>query len=43
MKNSSDLKKPIHLKQGMTADAEIVTQDATILQRISWSLFKMEH
>jgi exoribonuclease R len=43
IKNSSDLKKPIHLKQGMMADAEIITQDATILQRISRSLFKMEH
>lgn len=43
MKNTSDLKKPIHLKQGMMADAEIVTQDASILQRISWSLFKINH
>ena len=34
IKNSSDMKKPIHLKQGMMANAEIVTQDATILQRI---------
>jgi len=40
---SSDLKKPIHLKQGMMADAEIITQDATILQRISRSLLKMEN
>ena len=39
----SDLKKPIHLKQGMMADAEIITQDATILQRISRSLLKMEN
>jgi len=43
MRNTSDLKKPIHLKQGMTADAEIITQDASILQRISWSLFKLNH
>jgi len=42
-RNSSDLKKSIHLKQGMIADAEIITQDATIFQRISRSLFKMEH
>ena len=41
IRNSSDLKKPIHLKQGMMADAEIVTQDATILQRLSRSLFKI--
>ena len=38
VKNSSDLKRPVHLKQGMLADAEIVTQDATILQRITRSL-----
>ncbi|PWK77663.1 HlyD family secretion protein [Mucilaginibacter oryzae] len=38
--HSSDLKKPIHLKQGMTADAEIVTENATVLQRIGWSLFR---
>ncbi len=37
------LRKSIHLKQGMTADAEIVTQDASILQRIGWSLFKLQH
>jgi hypothetical protein len=39
--NTSDLKRPIHLKQGMLADAEIITQDATILQRISRSFFKI--
>ncbi|MDP9075837.1 MAG: HlyD family secretion protein [Bacteroidota bacterium] len=39
--NSSDLKKPIHLKQGMMADAEIITQDATILQRLTRSFFKI--
>lgn len=43
IKNSSDLKKPIHLKQGMMADVEIITQDETILQRISHSLIKMEN
>jgi multidrug efflux pump subunit AcrA (membrane-fusion protein) len=37
----SDLKRPIHLKQGMTADAEIVTQNATIMQRLSRSIFKV--
>jgi multidrug efflux pump subunit AcrA (membrane-fusion protein) len=41
IKNSSDLKKPIHLKQGMMADAEIVTQNATILQRLSRSFFSI--
>ncbi len=34
-------RKSIHLKQGMIADAEIVTQDATVLQRIYRSVFKM--
>jgi len=38
--NSSDLKKPIHLKQGMMADAEIITEKATILQRLTRSFFK---
>jgi len=41
IKNSSDMKKPVHLKQGMMADAEIVTQDATILQRVSRNFFKI--
>lgn len=41
IRNSSDMKKPIHLKQGMMADAEIITQDATILQRIGRSFFKI--
>jgi multidrug resistance efflux pump len=37
----SDVKRPIHLKQGMTADAEIITQDATVLQRIYRSMIKL--
>ena len=41
IQNSSDLKRPIRLKQGMMADAEIITQDATILQRVSRSFLKM--
>lgn len=41
IKNSTDLKRPIHLKQGMIADAEIITEDATILNRISRNLFKL--
>ncbi len=41
IKNSSDMKKSIHLKPGMMADAEIITQDANILQRISRNLIKM--
>lgn len=43
IKKSSDLKQPVHLKSGMLADAEIITQDGTILQRISRSLFKFTH
>jgi len=41
IRNTSDLKKPIHLKQGMMADAEIITQDATMLQRLERSFFKI--
>jgi multidrug efflux pump subunit AcrA (membrane-fusion protein) len=41
IRNASDMRRPIHLKQGMMADAEIITQEATILQRISRSMFKM--
>jgi len=41
VRSVSDMKKPIHLKQGMVADAEIITQNATILQRISHSVFKV--
>ena len=41
LKNTTDLKKPVHLKQGMLADAEIITEDATILQRVSRSLIKV--
>jgi len=40
-KEKSHLKKPIRLAQGMVADAEIITQDATILQRLSRNLFKI--
>jgi HlyD family secretion protein len=41
MIKASDMKRPIHLKQGMMADAEIITQDATILQRIGRDIVKM--
>jgi multidrug efflux pump subunit AcrA (membrane-fusion protein) len=41
IRRSSDLKMPIHLKQGMLADAEIITQNVTVFQRISRSLFKI--
>lgn len=41
IKNSTDLKKPVHLKQGMMADAEIITLDATILQRLVRSFIKV--
>nr|WP_294942624.1 HlyD family efflux transporter periplasmic adaptor subunit [uncultured Mucilaginibacter sp.] len=37
---TSDLKRPIHLKQGMTADAEIITEDATLLQRLTRNVIK---
>jgi multidrug efflux pump subunit AcrA (membrane-fusion protein) len=37
----SDLKRPVHLKPGMTADAEIVTQNATLMQRLSRSILKV--
>jgi len=41
LKQGSNLKRPIHLKQGMMADAEIITQDATMMQRLSRSLVKV--
>jgi len=41
LKNATDLKRPVQLKQGMLADAEIITEDATILQRINRNLFKL--
>jgi multidrug resistance efflux pump len=37
----SDLKRPIHLKQGMLADVDIITQDATMFQRLRRSLIKI--
>jgi hypothetical protein len=37
---SPDPQKQIHLKEGMNADAEIITEDATILQRITRNLIK---
>lgn len=39
--NFSDLKRPIHLKPGMTADAEIITENATMIQRLSRSIIKI--
>ncbi len=41
LKNTTDLRRPIHLKQGMLADAEIITEDATILKRITRNLVKV--
>jgi multidrug efflux pump subunit AcrA (membrane-fusion protein) len=41
IKSRSDMKKPVHLKQGMIADADIITQDATLLQRISRNFIKV--
>ncbi|MDN5285034.1 MAG: HlyD family efflux transporter periplasmic adaptor subunit [Mucilaginibacter sp.] len=40
-KKGTDFKKEIHLKQGMLADAEIITENATLLQRITRNLFKL--
>jgi len=37
---TSDMKKPVNLKQGMIADAEIITEDATILQRLTRNIIK---
>jgi len=37
----SDLKKNVKLKQGMIADAEIVTEDATFLQRLTRTVIKV--
>jgi len=42
-RNISDSNKPIRLKQGMTANAEIITQNATILQRLYRTLLKMNN
>jgi HlyD family secretion protein len=42
-KNTSDMNKTLHIKPGMKADGEIITQDATILQRLSRNFFKMTH
>jgi multidrug efflux pump subunit AcrA (membrane-fusion protein) len=41
--SGSDLKKRVQLKQGMLANAEIITQNATILQRLGRSLIKMQN
>lgn len=41
LKSTTDLKRPVHLKQGMMADAEIITEDATILKRITRNLLKV--
>ncbi|TFF37315.1 HlyD family secretion protein [Mucilaginibacter psychrotolerans] len=37
---ASDLKKPVQIKQGMMADAEIITEDATLLQRLTRNVIK---
>ncbi|PAW94403.1 hypothetical protein CKK33_13250 [Mucilaginibacter sp. MD40] len=39
----SDIKKNIRLKQGMVADADIVTEDATLLQRLTRNIVKAMH
>lgn len=40
---SFDTKKPVKLKQGMLADAEIITEDATLLQRLTRNIVKAMH
>lgn len=37
----TDMKKPIHLKPGLVADAEIITEDATMLQRLDRNITKI--
>lgn len=39
----SEMKRPVSLKNGMLADADIITEDASLIQRISRSLIKMLH
>jgi len=41
IQKTSDMKRPIHLKQGMAADAEIITQDATFLERIGRNIIRI--
>lgn len=37
----SELKRPLKLKNGMTADAEIITEDATLLNRLFRNITKL--
>jgi len=39
--NISDLKRAVHLKPGMMADAEIVTENATLVQRLGRSVIRI--
>jgi len=39
----SEMKRPVSLKNGMLADADIITEDASLIQRLSRSLIKMLH
>lgn len=39
----SDIRKNIKLKQGMVADADIITEDATLLQRLTRNIIKAMH
>lgn len=38
-----DIKKPAKLKQGMLADVKIITEDATLLQRLTRNVLKAMH
>jgi len=37
----SEMKRPVSLKNGMLADADVITEDASLIQRLSRSLIKM--
>ena len=37
----SEMKRPVSLKNGMLADAEVITEDASLIHRLSRSLIKM--
>lgn len=39
----SDMNKTLHLKEGMAASAEIITEDATVLQRLVRNIIKVLH
>lgn len=42
-RSKSDMKKTIHLKQGMMANAEIITEDASLFRRLANNVTRMIH